>query len=380
MSDPAPKTILVIDDSGVVRQLAAHLLRKDGHQVFEAANGREGLELALSLRPDLAICDINMPVLDGWGFVAEARACEALHTMPILMVTANQDRESSRRAMSTGADDYLTKPWKPAELRAAIRGLADKLTRHRAETERSLDRLRGAMLATVPHELRTPLTSIMGWTQLLMMRRHKVSDEQVGDMLQSIHTSATRLTRTIQRMLEWADLRASSSGLRGQRGSLDPGDTVLTMLQDSQVRAGLLASLPEGTPDEGPGTMGGHAVQVRMEPGRVMCHAEDFQHMVSELLANALRFSQPGLPVGITGRLLDGRYALEVANVGLAMSPDFVRQIGALAQSDRELHEQQGVGLGLALTQLRAQRNDVHFDMPRHDGQPTQVRLLLPLA
>jgi len=202
MSDPAPKTILVIDDSGVVRQLAAHLLRKDGHQVFEAANGREGLELALSLRPDLAICDINMPVLDGWGFVAEARACEALHTMPILMVTANQDRESSRRAMSTGADDYLTKPWKPAELRAAIRGLADKLTRHRAETERSLDRLRGAMLATVPHELRTPLTSIMGWTQLLMMRRHKVSDEQVGDMLQSIHTSATRLTRTIQRMLD----------------------------------------------------------------------------------------------------------------------------------------------------------------------------------
>jgi signal transduction histidine kinase len=97
---------------------------------------------------------------------------------------------------------------------------------------------------------------------------------------------------------------------------------------------------------------------------------------MTELLVNALRFSKPGRPVGVTGKaLLHGRYQLEIANLGVAMPEKFISQIGALSQADREVHEQQGMGLGLAIGQLAALRNGATLHVTRFDGLPTVVRL-----
>lgn len=382
----ADRTVLVIDDSRVVRDLAANLLQKDGYRVLQAANGREGLELARQARPDIAICDINMPVLDGWGFVAEVRACESLATLQVLMMTARSDRESVRRAMASGADDYLTKPWKPAELRGAVRALEGKLTRQQAHTERSLNRLRGAILATVPHELRTPLTSILGMSQLLITRRDRYPEARVTEMLQSVHDSANRLARTIARMMDWAELTAAASAPTGPADAthaelLDPATQVAQLLSTPAFRAEVLAALCEPVLPDLPGQLAGRPVQLRLTDGHICCAATDFRHMLTELLANAVRFSRPELPIGVTGQTRDSQtYVIEIANIGAAMPAEFVHQIGALSQAGREQREQQGAGLGLALTQLRARRNQVGLEIPRSDGMPTIVRLVFRMA
>ncbi|MFM2055715.1 MAG: hypothetical protein RLY71_100 [Pseudomonadota bacterium] len=384
----ADRTVLVIDDSRVVRDLAANLLKKDGYRVLQAANGREGLELARQARPDIAICDINMPVLDGWGFVAEVRACESLATLQVLMMTARSDRESVRRAMASGADDYLTKPWKPAELRGAVHALDGKLTRQQAHTERSLNRLRGAILATVPHELRTPLTSILGLSQLLITRRDRYPEARMTEMLQSVHDSANRLARTIARMMDWAELTAAattsaptSSAAAAHAEPLDPAAQVAQLLSAPAFRAEVLAALCQPAPPDLPGQLAGRPVQVRLTEGHICCAATDFRHMLTELLANAVRFSRPDLPIGVTGQMRDSQvYVIEIANIGAAMPAEFVHQIGALSQAGRDQHEQQGAGLGLALTQLRARRNQVSLEIPRSDGLPTIVRLVFRMA
>jgi two-component system, sensor histidine kinase and response regulator len=374
-------SVLVIDDTASVRQLAVTVLRKQGFRVLQAADGQEGLEVALRERPDLALCDINMPVLDGWGFVSAARTHEELLTLPILMLTTNSDRESVRRAMATGADDYLTKPWKPAELIDAVNALLVKVTRHREDTERSLNRLRGAILATVPHELRTPLTSILGMTQLMIHRRGRYTEDRMFEMVQTVHGSATRLARTITRMMDWAELTSVGPDARVEPGRLNCRELVPRLLKEASFRSEIEAALPEHLLTDDPLTIAGHALRPRLEPGIVLCELRDFRRILTELVANAVRFSRPDMPVGVTGGPTpEGDYALEIANVGVAIPQTFLRQIGALAQADRHQQEQQGIGLGLALTRMLAQRNDVHFELPRYDGHPTIARVRFKMA
>lgn len=369
--------VLVIDDSTVVRQLAVALLQRAGYQVLQSVNGEEGLALARRELPDLIVCDINMPVLDGWGFVAQARQCAELQTLPILMLTANQDRESARRAMSTGADDYLTKPWKPDELLQAVKALEHKRARHKADTERSLNQLRGAILATVPHELRTPLTSILGLTRLMIDRHDRYPPERMVQMLHGVHEAAAKLGRTIARMMEWAELTSAGPQALVPRSLHDGAVLVQQLMADPAVWRDIAAAVPGEPRIDQPLAIDGHTLQVKLEPGALLCDAHDLRRMLVELVGNAVRFSQPGMPVGITGRLLPGEgYALDVANVGLAMPAQFIQQIGALSQANRDKMEQQGMGLGLALTRLWAQRNQASLGWPRHDGHPTIARLL----
>ncbi|MDZ7893122.1 MAG: response regulator [Rhodoferax sp.] len=370
-------TILVVDDSLAVRQLTVSVLRRQGYDVLEAGDGREGLDTALREQPDVILCDIHMPILDGWDVVREARSSEALGTTPILMLTSDNDRVSVRRAMAAGADDYLTKPWTQNELISAVVLLLEKASRHRADAERAQEQLRSAVLATIPHELRTPMVSILGATELLLTRRERYTPERVQGMLEDVHRSALALGRTISRMMDWAELSAAQAHreTRSMAYRLDVAQAMPEVLGSTAFAKEVQAVLkvPQETVS---GVFAGHPVQVRVEPCHLQCWSPDFHKIMTELLVNALRFSKPGRPVGVTGKALPhGRYQLEIANLGVAMPEKFISQIGALSQADREVHEQQGMGLGLAIGQLAARRNGATLHVTRFDGLPTVVRL-----
>jgi two-component system sensor histidine kinase/response regulator len=377
LADVRVPTILVVDDSVAVRQLTVGVLRREGFVVLEAGDGREGLDTALREQPDVILCDIHMPVLDGWDLVREARSSESLGTTPVLMLTSDNDRVSVRRAMAAGADDYLTKPWTQSELLSAVGSLLAKAERYRVDAERAQEQLRGAVLATIPHELRTPMVNILGATELLLTRRERYAPERVQSMLEDVHRSAKSLARTISRMMDWAELSAAPVPRAADATSyrLDVVHAVDLVLKSSAFANEVQAVL-KVPPEQVPGVFAGHAVQVRLEPGHVQCWEPDFHKILNELLVNALRFSKPGRPVGVTGKPVGPEaYQLEIANLGVAMPEKFMAQIGALSQADRELHEQQGMGLGLAISQLAARRNGGMLQVTRFDGMPTVVRL-----
>jgi serine/threonine-protein kinase PpkA len=108
--------ILVIDDDPGIRRSLALSLKTEGYNVVEADNGRAGLEIAGSELPDLIICDVNMPEMDGYAVVERLRQIPALASIPFIFLTARGERADMRRGMNLGADDYLTKPFTRAEL------------------------------------------------------------------------------------------------------------------------------------------------------------------------------------------------------------------------------------------------------------------------
>jgi DNA-binding NarL/FixJ family response regulator len=117
----AVKRILVIDDDARLRRQSAELLRLEGFEVFEARNGREGIERARSAVPDLVLCDITMPEMNGHRVLETLRAEPRTAHLPFIFLTGWSDREDLRTGMNLGADDYLVKPVDPDELITAIR-------------------------------------------------------------------------------------------------------------------------------------------------------------------------------------------------------------------------------------------------------------------
>lgn len=114
------KKVLVIDDDRIMRENMAELLELVGYDVVVAKEGKEGVEKAQHLLPDLIICDIKMPVLDGYGVLHILSKNPETAGIPFIFVTAKTERKDLRKGMEMGADDYLTKPFEDTELLKAV--------------------------------------------------------------------------------------------------------------------------------------------------------------------------------------------------------------------------------------------------------------------
>jgi DNA-binding NarL/FixJ family response regulator len=115
------KRILVIDDDARLREQYKEILRLEGFEVMEARNGREGVERARRETPDLVLCDITMPEMNGHRVLETLRAEARTAHVPFVFLTGWDETEDVRTGMNLGADDYLTKPVVPDELMATIR-------------------------------------------------------------------------------------------------------------------------------------------------------------------------------------------------------------------------------------------------------------------
>lgn len=108
--------VLVVDDEPDVLLLCRVNLEFEGYEVLEAADGTEGLELARQQRPDVILLDVMMPQMDGWQVLEELKDDEELRDIPVVMLTARVQNEDQIRGWSSGAAEYITKPFSPLAL------------------------------------------------------------------------------------------------------------------------------------------------------------------------------------------------------------------------------------------------------------------------
>ena len=130
------KKILLIEDQPQMRRNIATILEMEGFEVITAEHGRRGVELASSSAPDLILCDVMMPELDGYGVLKELRSNKATATIPFIFLTAKGEKTDLRAGMNLGADDYLAKPVAREDLLAAVKA---RLERHQNHEQRLLD-------------------------------------------------------------------------------------------------------------------------------------------------------------------------------------------------------------------------------------------------
>lgn len=126
------KTILIIEDQPDMRENIATILEMEGYAVLEAADGRAGLEAALEEKPDLILCDVMMPGMDGHQVLDELRRQPSIAGTPFIFLTARGEKRDLRQGMNLGADDYLTKPASASDLLDAISARLEREQKRRA--------------------------------------------------------------------------------------------------------------------------------------------------------------------------------------------------------------------------------------------------------
>jgi diguanylate cyclase (GGDEF)-like protein len=214
------KKILVIEDEEFVRENIVELLDAEGFEVIGAEDGRMGLNLAKAMVPDLILCDVMMPELDGYGVLTALRQDSILATVPFIFLTAKAAKADLRQGMELGADDYLTKPFTRAELLGAIISRLKKQAavqeRYHTELQQAKEQLEYLIhndsLTNLPNRLSlrdrfkqvqptdTDTEKLVGVLCLSLDRFNQINDNLghiVGDLL--IKAVAERLTASVGR-------------------------------------------------------------------------------------------------------------------------------------------------------------------------------------
>ena len=114
-------TVLTVDDSRAMRDMLRHSLLAAGFRVIQAEDGVHGLEVLANETPDVIVTDINMPRMDGFGFIEAVRRDKSRRAMPVLVLTTEVDAEKKNRARAAGATGWIVKPFDPVKLVDAIR-------------------------------------------------------------------------------------------------------------------------------------------------------------------------------------------------------------------------------------------------------------------
>ncbi|HEX4646378.1 MAG TPA: response regulator [Verrucomicrobiae bacterium] len=194
------RNILVIDDSDDIRMVVVKTLANFGYATREAKDGLQGIQMALDEQPDLIICDVAMPGMDGYRTLAAIRELPVIASIPFIFMTARVGRDDLRRAMASGADDYLTKPFQPEEL---IEAVMSRLERHEEmlhDAAKRAEKLHTEVLHLVTEEMKVPLNGILGTAASLMRDHATLPPEKIFSRAHDISDSVLRLNQLTSKL------------------------------------------------------------------------------------------------------------------------------------------------------------------------------------
>lgn len=332
------KTILIIADSNDLRDLLENVSQPSTRLLW-AHNGLTGIRMAFTHDPDLIVCDLQSNADEGYKVIQALQAKPHTQIIPFIFVSNNRSTSFQRKAILMGADDFLAKPMKPADLLAAIEIRLTKQALVQSEHQSTMKALRANIIYALPHEFRTPLTSILGYAHLLESDYTNVKPSFIREAAETIMKSGTRLHELVENYLTYAQLELIASDpaqLKALNNHLLPcpadiiGAIAESIAQKAKRSDDLTLDLQE------------HALRIS---------DENLTKLMTELIDNAFKFSDPGTPVKVKSRHKDNQYMIYIADQGRGLSSKQVKEMGEYMQFGRALHEQQGLGLGFAVAQ-----------------------------
>ena len=357
--------ILVIEDDGSVRDSLVELLNAEGHTACGAESGLTGLRMASEFNPDLIICDIMMPDLDGFGVLEQLQADPATAVIPFIFLTAKAERLDQRRGMGQGADDYVTKPFTRQDILNTVSRRLIKRDQIDKRYASHLDDLVKSIALALPHELRTPLSGIKTGASVIVETLDTMSLPDIKSIADIIYQSSERLEHLIVNYLTYAELEIVLN---------DPGRLQLLRAITTHAPRPVIEQAAYTAADKA-GRLADLSLDLDDSPVRMA--DQHLTKLTLELTDNALKFSKPGTPVELISRAAAGHYILTVTDHGRGLRPDQIAYVGAYMQFERKLHEQQGSGLGLTIARRLAEVYGGELTIDSVYGSSTTVQVTL---
>lgn len=363
------KKILIIEDDQNIVENLIEIFEIHDYNVEYANNGIDGIALAKSENPDIIVCDIMMPEMDGYGVLKELKSNLETFPIPFLFLTAKGEKDHYRYGMELGADDYVTKPYKHKDILKAVETKIEKYSKFRKIHENQMDSLRQNIALSLPHEFRTPLNGILGFAQVLQGSYKELDDDEIEMMIENIISSGQRLHSLVINFTYYNNLLGMSKD-----------SPEITEANPTEYVDGILYDYAQAYEEKNDRQK---ACKVEIgdgiEEAKLKIKESLFRKALEEVVENAFKFSTEKSQIRISAFLDDGYAKIAIENSGRGMSKSQINEIGAFSQFKREEFEQQGSGLGLAIVKRIMDLNNGFFEIKSKTDGITTVTLILPV-
>lgn len=364
------KKILVIDDAEFILESTSTLLKFEGYNVLTASDGEEGVIVAAESKPDLILCDISMPKMDGYGVLEQVRKNPVTATTPFIFLTAFTEKSNMRAGMEKGADDYLVKPYTRDELIAAIDAQWNKHHLIDKQVQEKVEEVGRSVTYALPHEFRTVLNEVIGSAKYMHTLAEDVKPDEIRDLTNDIVSSANRLMKITENFLMYVRIESLFNNPQ-KRQQLKTYKTY----EPSAMLADIASFVAQKYNRLNDLLISGDSNDISIE-----ISTESFHKVIDELLDNAFRFSGPGKKVSVYCWVEGPNFCVSITDEGRGMSKEQISGIAALAQFERTIYEQQGVGLGLVISKRIIELHDGIFDVSSQENIGTKINFSLSIA
>ncbi|MGL5115785.1 MAG: ATP-binding response regulator [Beijerinckiaceae bacterium] len=363
--------VLVVDDDPVHRQMATAFLGMGGFEVATAENGAAALGVLESRRFDIALVDVEMPVMGGLEFLQRIGSLRLLADMPTIMATSRDDIPVIDRAFELGASDFTVKPvnWGllTHEMRFVLRAAANEKAAAAARDEAlRLSALKDQILAVVRHELRSPLQSIIGFGKLVTEGARASGNTALSGHADAMLEGSERLNRIISDMMLHLDLQA---GRMTVERDIEPVSGLLEALAPLLRRPagdGVLAPFIEDA---------SNGAAIRVQPTHVAQAA-------GRLVDNIVRHAAADRVIFSARRIGEQEICIEIADDGVGFSPLVLAETSrAFTQGESTLaRTAEGLGLGLAIVEGLVRLNGGRLELSNGAGGGAVAKMIFAVA
>jgi len=362
MSSPAPARILVADDQPANIQVVGAMLGKLGYEIIPATDGPTALK-RLALRvPDLILLDVLMPGMDGLEVCLKIRENSEWKEIPIIFLSAADDKDLIVRALEAGGVDYITKPFNHAEMASRVRThLELKAARDRLKR---LAEDKDELMGILAHDLKNHLGGMQLSAGLLRDRMGRQGDVKQEQLCENICQSTGQLLRFVKEFLANS---AADHGIELKPRGVNLGEAATRTVQDYQEAAKrkeltLRLVLPEA-------------------PALVLADSGALGQVLDNLLSNAVKFSPPGKRITVTVQAKENAVECLVQDEGPGFSDEdkegMFRRYGRL--SARPTSGEPSTGLGLSIVKKLVQHMGGELGCESAQGEGTTFTVRLPL-
>jgi signal transduction histidine kinase len=328
--------VLIVDDQEANRLLLRDLLESQGHEVAEAVDGVEALERVADAAPDVVLLDVGMPGIDGFEVCRRLKADPATATIPVLLVTAHNQRDQRLLGIGAGANDYITKPIDKSDLSLRVRNAIrmHQLYSEIEEQYRRLERLellRDSLVHMIVHDLRSPLAGIRAYLDLMQMDGEGKLEPEMTQSIDEARKVAVDMTEMVSDLLDVSRLESGKMPL-----------------EESQVDLGALAT--EVAAAIGRAT---HRVTVRVEASaeqaRIIGDPSVIRRVINNLVGNAVKFSPTSSQIVLLVQGNGTEAKVSVSDRGPGIAPAYHEKIfekfGQVEAASQGTKHSSGLGL-----------------------------------
>jgi len=364
------KIILVIDDQTEIREILFEILDSEGFSVATASDGEEAISRIKTRIPDLILCDRTMPVMDGFELVSRIRADPATAAIPFIFLTGKGEPEDFRDGMDLGADDYIPKPWTVDSLLSAIRMRLRRQEELGLKHQEQLRRINDEVRRSIPREMLDPLRGIISFADVLSEHCGSLGRDYVTEISGDIRRSSRQLLRVIANFEFLLEMATSPEPLAAKADVMPAAalikDAALDTAKERQRSGDLTFSFA-------------HRLE---EQDALLVPAFETRKLVTELLDNALGFSEPGsrVAVRVIENASDRTVEITISDAGCGIPAGLVAELmsGTGVKGGAGGDPKKGAGLIICRELLRrvGGRWDIHSRMT----EGTRVRVWIPAS